>query len=650
MRNLWLSGAVAALVLSACTGGDDTPENPDSPVVEQNASTDALYGSFLSVANEDLVVTDASEADLSALVAALPDYVSLTWDNQSFDAASGATVFQGLSIGYGGEPAFGLNFEQAEVWGLETDLLTARMAGERLAESGPLFSRLEATNVSYFGIVQAVNLVFDSILSGIEGDLPEGVDLAFDEFESNTEKMVLTGVSLRPWELALLSPETVAEFDEDIPAEALTYVHVAQQLIAVSRSIAIDKSISIGTDAQLKMRQPGADWSADFRIGFVGADNMQGFDIETYLTRDYEGSQLSEYSQTTLPGEVVTLSGFPAGFSMAQAETYASSTMSGLRLDKVMGYLARSEIPSMDERDLLSFGRWDLTDYEAKLNDKEIIKAERAYFNMDAFEWFIPSDFSFGMQGATLNTGELTGFFQILFETFMDDAGGGELSEDEQAEMDLVREGIQKAIDLLPEHGLDTLPFDADFSAKWDPESGPTDFSAAFDADGFGQSMFELSLNLPNYAALKTAYEAETDEQETAFEESFEEAFAFRGGRFMEEDKGGYDKLFNYAHALGKEFPNEGWGAMLGNMEPAQMRTYLGSMMRMGKPAAAEEFPPAADWIEAYASYLESGGTFEFASNPPTPINRELIESMDDRDPEPDEIVEILGLTVTHTK
>ena len=84
--------------------------------------------------------------------------------------------------------------------------------------------------------------------------------------------------------------------------------------------------------------------------------------------------------------------------------------------------------------------------------------------------------------------------------------------------------------------------------------------------------------------------------------------------------------MFAYAHALGKEFPDEGWGAMLGNMEPAQLRTYLGTMMRMGKAAAAEEFPPAADWIEAYASYLESGGAFEFASNPPTPITKALID------------------------
>ena len=72
-------------------------------------------------------------------------------------------------------------------------------------------------------------------------------------------------------------------------------------------------------------------------------------------------------------------------------------------------------------------------------------------------------------------------------------------------------------------------------------------------------------------------------------------------------------------------------------------------MMRMGKPAASQEFPAAADWLESYASYLESGGSFEVKLTPPTPITVELIESYED-EPEPEEMIEIFGLTVTHTK
>jgi hypothetical protein len=644
MKTHWVSGAIAAAVLAACTQNSDKPETPAT----ESVTSDATLDTFMSVVNEDLTIENASEADLTALVAALPEYAALSWDSKSFDAASGATMFENLAFGFGTDPQFGLKFEEAKVWGLETDLLTARLGGERLDESGPLLTRLEASNVSYFGVAQAVNVLFDSMLTGMGEDFPEGAELAFDEFESNTERLVVTGVALRPWELNPFSSEMVPGLDDEIPPEAVGLIHIAQQMVAVTRSISVDKNISIGTEARLKMRQPGAEWSADFQIGMVAADNVQGFDVGAYVTRDYSGTQISEYNDTMMPGEVITMSGFPAGFAMAQTESYDLSTVTGLRLDKVMGFLARSELPGMDERDLLSFGRWDITDYRAQLNEREIITADTAYFNADGWEWIVPSEISFGMQGATLNTGELTGFFQVMFEAFMDQSVSEDIDDTEQAEMELVREGVQKAIDLLPEHGLDTLPFDVDFNASWDADSGPSDFSAAFDAAGFGRTEFELGLTLPVYSALQTAYEAE--DQESAFEDLFENTFAFNGARYLEQDKGGYDKLFGFAHALGKEYPNEGWGAMLGNMEPAQLRSYLGTMMRMGKPAAAEEFPPAADWIEAYASFLESGGTFEFSSSPPQPINKALIEAHDDRDPEPEEIVDLLGLTVTHTK
>ncbi|MCR9223429.1 MAG: hypothetical protein NXH70_05105 [Hyphomonas sp.] len=643
----WLSGAMAAALLTACTQNSDTPQTPDTPV-GQTIESSAVIANFSAVLDEKLTVEDAGEANLSGVVSVLPDYASLSWDSQSFDAVSGATQFENLAFGFGSDPQFGLLFETATVWGLETDLLEARLAGERLSESGALFTRLEGTNVSYFGVTQAFNGLFDMILEGAGEELPEGMELAFDEFESNTERMVMTGVSLRPWELVPLSQEALSGLDEEIPPEALSFVHFGQQMIAVSRSIAIDKSVSSGTVANLKMRQPGAEWSADFEIGLVGADNIQGFDVGTYLVQDYTGNQTSAYSSATLPGEVVTMSGFPAGFSLAQSESYGMSAVTNLRLDKAMGYLARSELPGMDERDLLSLGRWDLTDYRAQLNDREIITAESAYFHADSFEWVIPSDLSFGMKGANLNTGEITGFVQILLEVFMDQSASDDLGETEQAEMDLVREGIQKAIDLMPEHGLDKIPFDVVFRSTWDADGGPADFSGVFDADGFSKTEFELGLTLPDYAAVQAAYEAE--DQEAAFEESFENMFAFRGARYSEQDKGGYDKLFGFAHSLGKEYPDQGWGAMLGNMEPPQLRAYLGTMMRMGKASAAAEFPPAADWLESYASFLESGGTFEFASNPPQPINKAFIDAQGDEDPEPEEIVEIFGLTVTHTK
>lgn len=644
---VFAAAATTALV-SGCTDRTEpmTGVSPKAPTVQG----DATYDAFMAFADEAFTMADASEADLSGLVAALPDYASLTWDEKSFDAASGATVFDGLSIGFGEDAKFGLVFDEARVWGLETDLLTARLQGERLDESGPLLTRLEGTNASYFGVATAINSVLNGFLVNIDEDFPETFELSVDQLESTTERVVVAGVSLRPWELSLLSPEDLGELSEEIPEEVSEIAHVAQQLIAIGRSISIDQSVSIGTVASVEMRQTGATTSMDYSMAFSGAIDIRGFDVGSNIARGVSSSQTDTFSGDLDPDELIAFSPFPAGFALIQTENYASASISNLRLDKLMGYLARSELPGMDERDLMSFGRWELTDYRAQLNDSEILTADRAYFNADSFEWILPSDLNFGVTGATLNTGELTGFFQILFETFLDGTAedAGMMTESDREQMELVREGVQKAINLLPEHGLDKLPFDAAFAMTWDGDAGDSDFSARFDADGFGETIFELGLTLPDYTALRTAYEAEVQSEQ--FEAIFEDMFAFRGGRFLEVDKGGYDKLFGFAHALGKEYPNEGWGAMLGGMEPAQLRTYLGTMIRMAKGPASEEFPPAAEWIESYASYLESGGQIEFLSAPPRPINAALIEEYDDEEPEPEEIVEMLGLMVTHTK
>ncbi|MEL6825921.1 MAG: hypothetical protein AAFN91_06680 [Pseudomonadota bacterium] len=642
----WTFAAIVATSLTACTPEAEAPEDP----VEGTGSAatgDPVVADFMAFANESPVEAGASEADLSGLVASLPDYAAITWDAKSLDADSGATVFEGLSIGFGTDPQFGMTLEDARLWGYDDDLLVARLGGERLSESGLIFTRMEATNASYFGVDLAFNALFDSIFSQMDEDLPEGFEVAFERLESNVERIVVSNVGLRPWELSPLSSETLSALDEDIPPMAIDAIHTAQWLVAIGRSVSVEKSVSENTIVNMDMRQPGADLSMSMNMSLVAASGMRGFDIDTNLARGVRSSQTNAYSGETLPGEVVPMAGFPAGFTMVQAESYDGSSISNLRLDKLMGFLARSELPEMDERDLMSLGVWEVTGYEAQLNDKEILTAERGYFNGDQFEWIIPSDLSFGMEGAMLNTGELTGFFQILFETFLSNPDIMPEGDAEAAELEMVREGIEKAIELLPEHGLDKLPFDFSASAKWDADSGPTDFAMTFDADGFGTSAFDLSLSLPIYDALLAAYESE--DRDAAFETAFQEAFAFRGARFFEEDKGGYDKLFAFANALGKEYPDQGWGAMLGNMEPAQLRTYLGTMMRMGKSAAAAEFPPAADWLEAYASYLESGGSFEVRSAPPTPITVELMDSYED-EPEPEEIIEIFGLTVTHTK
>lgn len=635
----WTAGALALGLVTACA--QDAPVETTTPVEIAAADT------FAELVNAPFKIENGSEADLTDLIAALPDYTSISWDEKSFDPATGATTFDNLKIGFGSDTQFGLSFETAKLWEFDDSLLVARLNGERFDKSGPLFSRMEGRNVAYFGVALAFNDLFDQMLESLDEEGLEDLDFGIDVFESNAENMVLSSVSLRPWELSLLPAEIITDFDEDIPSEVVDLVHVGQHMIAVFRSLSIETAVSTGTEVTMKIRQPGAKVDGRVTVELSAAENIEGLDIGRSFNRGVSSANTTVYSDSIAPGEVVTMSGFPAGLTVAQQDAYASSSIENMKLDTVMGFLARSELPGMEVRDLLSLGTWEVADYVSKLNDQTILTAERGFFDGSGFEWIIPSDLSFGFEGATLNTGEVTEFFFTFFEAFLDERSLEEMDDEEQAQVELFREGFTKAIELMPEYGLDEIPFDVSFGSRWASDSGPTDFSMQLDMDGFGRSEFDLGLNFPTYDALLEAYQS--DDREAGFERAFETAFAFRGARWLEQDTGGYDKLFGFAHALGKEYPDQGWGAMLGNMEPTQMRAYLGTIMRMAKPGAAAEFPPAEDWIEAFALYLESGGSIEVKSDPPVPISPELFERFEG-ETDPEIVIEAFGLTVTHTK
>ncbi|GAB5459510.1 MAG: hypothetical protein Hens3KO_25400 [Henriciella sp.] len=644
---VWMTAGFAALGLGACSPAADTTDPSaklDAGSVAEAPKPDDSVAEFVALRSEAYTEANASEADLTELISVLPEAVSLTWDAKSFAPETGATEFTGLSIGFRIEEAeFGLRFDEASLWGLETDLLTARLGGERLDEAGPLFARLEGNGASYYGIAASFNTLLEGVLSEFDAELPDGMEVGIDAFDIQAETVIITDAALRSWELIKAPSELFEELDEDESQRVLKWVHFGQQMLAVSRSVSYGAAASYDTTGAFKIRQPGSVLEAEMSWELYGYRGVRGFDLDEVVMQNGRNMQVSTF--TAIESEF-DASPFPDGLGFAQEETIGLSRAENIRLDKVLGYLVRSELPGMSERDLLSLGRWTMDDYRLTLDDQSVFTAEKVAINADQFEWLIPSDMSFDFDQVTVNIDELTSFGQGLFETFTSNIDPADMSESDQAEMQMVREGLDKALTLLPEHGLDSITFDADARASWGPETGLSDFTLSSSADGFGESLFDLGITLPVYAQLQAAFEAE--DKEIAFEEAFEAAFAFRDMTLMQRDGGGYDKILGFAQAIGKEYPNEGWGAMLGNMDPPQMRSYLATMIRMGKAEAGREFPPASDWLEAYADFIETGGTFEMKLTPPEPLTVEMLDGLEG-EPEPDEIVDLLGISVTHT-
>ncbi len=110
--------------------------------------------------------------------------------------------------------------------------------------------------------------------------------------------------------------------------------------------------------------------------------------------------------------------------------------------------------------------------------------------------------------------------------------------------------------------------------------------------------------------------------------------------------------LFEMLHAIGEAFPEQEGMAMLAYNDAVQLRALAVNMVVGMKPMVRQEVPSADPYMDAIAAFLEDGGTLTFSVKPPTPITFDLIESLDaaEEEPDPDTILDIIGLTVTHTK
>lgn len=635
-----LTLGLACLALVSCSQKDEPkPTDPvnERPVSRTDAASEPMLTPYLAVLAETPTDADGEAVDLSGLVAALPDYVSLTWDAQRFDEASGATVFDGLQLALSGDTPIGMRLDQTRIWGLETDLLEARLGGQRLSETGPLFDRLDGTGLSYVGMAEGFNAGLDWMLDLMVDGTPPEVDVEVEEFSFEAQRFVLTGAYLRPWEYSALTSDHISAWTgeevTDLPDDLIfDFIHIGQQFVAGMRSLGYANAVVEQGTGKLSMRLPDETTQAEFHIGLQGTSGVAGLDVDRNVSfdiRTLETTDMAEIGPYT------------------QEEAYRLSSVDGLKLDRLAGFIARSELPDMDQRDLISFGDWAVQDYTLKLNDATVATLKSGQFDFSHFDWFIPTEIDMAVDGLTIDFEEITGFGLALIDALADDPSLLEGEVDGADELAQFQTGLAKALELLPEHGLDTITFSADTRLSWSSETGATAFALNTDANDFGNGAISLSLTLPDYSQIQAA--VESDDMEAAMSEAFETQFAFNGLRLFERDGGGYDKIFGFAQAIGQEYPDEGWGAMLGAMEPADMRNYIATMIRIGKTEAEAEFPPAGIWLEEIASYFAEGGELEIKLAPPQPINKTLIESYDG-EPEPAEIVEIFGISVTHRK
>ncbi|MCF6329019.1 MAG: hypothetical protein L3J02_04385, partial [Henriciella sp.] len=389
----YLGAGLAVLALASCNPKGEAPAASEVTLEKASATSDAAIAPFMALVETPFSQAGGSETDLEPLIAALPAYAALDWDTKSFVAETGATVFTGLSFSFGeGDTRFGVRFDEASVWGLETDLLTARLNGQRLNEVGPLFARLDGTNLTYFGIDTAVTALIEGMLDRFDTEMPPDFEFGVEDFDISARRVVVTDAALQPWELVKAPASLVSSLDEAEQVAALEAVHFGQKLIAISRSVSYGNTVMLDVLGKVRMHQPGSRVDMDMSWEMYAYSGANGFDLDKMVIKNSHVKQVSDYFD---PGQDFPETGLPAGFSLAQETMTELTVAEGLKLDKVMGFLARSELPGMDQRDLLSLGRWQVSDYSAKLNDRIVFSVERARIEADHFDWFLPTSISY---------------------------------------------------------------------------------------------------------------------------------------------------------------------------------------------------------------------------------------------------------------
>lgn len=538
-------------------------------------------------------------------------------------------------------------FDQASLWGLDEALLIERLDGDRLDETGALLTRLDGAGLNYYGVDGAVNDYVDQLMEFFaepleDSDFNRSDVFNFETFEAGSERLVLENVSLLPWSYSAIPAERLTEaFDMDLDEveDLLPFLHSVQEFTAFAASIGYERSILQNSTYSMSYQDMMMDSSASQSIDLYVTEDAAGWDIGHTATYGTMIDQTVTYKdqQSGLPEDdpLAAINPF-AGLNYSQTGRLEMSRVDNLRLNTLMTSLAQSELPSMDVKDLMSLGTTSFSGYSVSLNDKPIFSAASGTIDMSEWTWLVPNTISLSVSEADIGLSNFVGF---VMDFFPDDLA----AEDEEAAM--ILEGLDRAIDLLPEYGLDRIAFDGTLDLNWDADNGATDASYLIESDGNGLNEFAFEIDLPVYDIMVAA--ARSEDAEAEFQTAFEESFAFERLFAREKDLGGYDKLFGFANAIGAEYKSEGWGAMLSGMQPEQMRTYLATMIRMGKAEAERELPIAADWLESMAKYYELGGELVFEVAPDQPLNIEQLESFDDVT-DPQAVIDVLNVSVTH--
>lgn len=580
VRTLFAALAVSC-ALASCNKPASKPE-AGAPASDQFVLSPAvadLEKALAPLRSQPFKLDGAKASDIAPVIAALPKTVSVKFEKQDFDAASGATVLSKVSISSTDWPGATLTIDELRLWGLNADLATARLGGKRLEEPGPLARRIEAKGVATVGLDKAMTKMMGAMMKEMGAGARTEAAVTVDKYDFTVSHVVLDNVALRPF---LLKPMTLKA---DNPLK--NAMPALQTYAAWLNAFKLDAALYDGMNVDFEMTEGGSKLSEKIAVATSGLTGMDGAGFAASVARNETFS--------------ISMSGGPFGDKPIAFDGKADvATMENLRLAKAAGYLATGAMPPRTETDLLSLGVTRLGPITASVAGKPLFEMKQSSFDGSGFYWLIPTKLSFDVKGLTYHIDNL---LEAADKARGD--GGPPTFPPEQ-------------IATLKKYGLDAPSLDMSGSWTWDPKAGGAQVATSFRLAGWDKVDAKMDAGFPSFADV-SAQIPETGSpskaQQQALSAMFSDKSLLRALSLDILDEGGVDKGFNLAADLMNS------GAPKDQTKSAKaLRDETVNMVNSQASEMKDNLPLLSAVMGAFGRFLATPTPLHIAINPAPPV------------------------------
>ena len=622
----------------------------------------SLEAHVAKLASEAIKGDATAAADLASLRTLLPREVSVTWGSLNFDAASGSTVLTDVKVTPADMPEIGLGVAELRLWDFDVELLRARMQGQRLGETAKLARRIDAKNVSVFGMAEMMNasLAPPAYDGGYPPDvytLPPGdpsLEAPAEPAPGETPAVPMRWQqpdnrpfppppptdetpSIRDWP-AITEPE----FFEPAPYEQPDYYYEPPVSVTVDR-YDISYSRLILDDIMLKpfvAPPPGTGGMTmssplDALQGLVafmrsvGIDTMGALDFKFDMAMR-QGEELIAFGYTVKSMGSRGIRGADLDASYARDIAYSFDMgpdpsapsvrrkidfnvgffgMEELYFDKLLVELAKGQAPSLANTNLMSLGLWRSENVSMSMAGKQLFSTAETSFDARKFHWLVPTEIQSSAKGVVVDFEAIASLADMFQRS---DYGYG------------FDDGIQEflsGVEMMKRHGLSKPSMNFAFGWNWNPDSGDTRVTLGMGGDGLIDIDAKYEGSFPSYKAVTDVTPA--DPARANFEaigRVFTERSQLKLVEVNVNDKGGLSKIFGLVAEGGQGMGGFDFGRGPTTLNGEQLREQASLFVQSMAVEASSQFPEVRGLLTPVANFLQAGGRLKLAMQPPKPL------------------------------